>query len=331
MISNLTRILVTGGVGSVGRAVVERLLRAHPEVEKIGVFSRDEHKQIEMMQQLSDHADRLQFVMGDLRDEGRIEEVVCGFDGIVHAAAIRLVPMAEINPFEAVRTNVEGTRNLARAAKKAGVSKVVAISSDKAVAPTTAYGSTKFLMERLLMEGDREGETRFSMVRYANVLSSRSSVAPLFVKLRETGRLTLTDPNMTRFSITMDEGVDLVLHGLFEGHGGDIICPISPSYKVADMATAIAPDAEHRVIGARPGEKLHEVMFSMVEAPFAVRLDKYYIITPTSGRWSIDNYCTETGATRLEQLVEYDSGTNPDRLSVAEIRALVCSQLGVAL
>lgn len=331
MISPFKKILVTGGVGSVGRSVVERLLKTHPEVEQIGIFSRDEHKQLAMMQELGAHASRLTFMMGDIRDPARIEDAVKGFDAVVHAAAIRLVPMAAINPFEAVRTNVEGTRNLIRAAKLHGVKKVLAISSDKAVSPTTAYGSTKFLMERLLIDADSSGDTRFSMVRYANILSSRSSVAPLFVQQRANSLLTLTDPNMTRFSITMDEGIDLVLHGLFQGWGGEVICPRSPSYRVGDMAMAIGPDAEHQIIGARPGEKLHEAMFGLVEAPLAMQQGKHYIIAPQDGRWSMEDYCSETGAQRLEKLFEYDSGSNQDWLSVRELRKQVSTELEVNL
>lgn len=327
---NFPHILVTGGVGSVGRSMIVRLLEEHPEVERITIFSRDEHKQTDMAQELGAYASRLRFVIGDIRNPARIAEALSGVDAVIHTAAMRLVPAAEANPFECVNTNVEGTRNLIRAAKQAGVKKVVGISSDKAVAPTTAYGSTKFLMERLLIEADREGDTRFSMVRYANILSSRSSVAPLFLRLRTTGVLPITDPTMTRFSITMREGTDLIMHALTQGWGGDIVCPVCPSYRVADMAMAIAPEAEHRIIGARPGEKKHEAMYSLVEAPNTVRLGRYVVISPVSGRWKAPEFAAATGAVAVDPQREYDSGSNEQWLSVEEIRDLVARELCAA-
>ncbi len=316
-------VLVTGGVGSVGRAMVERILNEHPEVERITIFSRDEHKQIDMGQELSAYSARLRFVIGDIRNDRKIEDATRGVDAIIHAAAMRLVPAAESNPFEAVATNVVGTNNLIRAARLNGVQRVVAISSDKAVNPTTAYGATKFLMERLLIEADGVGDTRFSLVRYANILSSRSSVVPLFLRLRSSGVLPITDPTMTRFSITMREGTDLIMHALTEGWGGDITCPVSPSYKVADMAMAIAPDAEHRIIGARPGEKKHEAMYSLVEAPMTLRHGSYVVICPTGGRWSPKDYIDATDAAPVDALHDYNSGDNDEWMSVDQIRLLI--------
>ncbi|MBL4775792.1 MAG: SDR family NAD(P)-dependent oxidoreductase [Mariprofundus sp.] len=321
-------ILVTGGVGSVGRAMIDRLLTEHPEVEKITIFSRDEHKQIDMGQELGEYSDRLRFIIGDIRNDRRIEEACRGVDAIIHAAAMRLVPAAEANPFEAVETNVVGTRNLIRAAKINRVQRVVAISSDKAVNPTTAYGATKFLMERLLIEADGEGDTRFCMVRYANILTSRSSVVPLFVRLRASGVLPITDPTMTRFSITMREGTDLIMNALTKGWGGEIICPISPSYKVEDMAMAIAPDAEHRIIGARPGEKKHEAMYSLVEASMALRHGSYIVLCPTGGRWTPNDYmAANEGVMPVDPLRDYNSGDNDDCLGVEQIRTLVEREL----
>jgi UDP-N-acetylglucosamine 4,6-dehydratase/5-epimerase len=267
----MKHVMVTGGVGSVGRAVVERLLTTRPEVERVVIYSRDEHKQGDMAQDLAVHADRLEFIIGDVKDRDNLKRSLRGIDTVVHTAAMRLVPHAEANPEECLRTNVEGAMSLAVAVADSHVRKVVAISSDKAVAPSTIYGASKFAMERVFLNADRKADAQFTLVRYANILNSRSSVAPLFLKQRETGVLTITDPNMSRFSITMDEGVDLILFGLKHGRGGELICPISPSYRVRDMAMAIAPAAEHRIMGARPGEKLHEAMFSMTEAPFVAR------------------------------------------------------------
>lgn len=326
----MQQVMVTGGAGSVGRAVVERLLATRPEVERIVIYSRDEHKQGDMAQDLSAHADRLEFIIGDVKDRDHLKRSLHGIETVVHTAAMRLVPHAEANPEECLRTNVEGAMSLASAVADSQVRKVVAISSDKAVAPSTIYGASKFAMERVFLNADRKTDVRFSQVRYANILNSRSSVAPLFLKQRESGVLTITDPNMSRFSITMDEGVDLILFALDHGRGGELICPISPSYRVRDMAYAIAPDAEHRIIGARPGEKLHEAMFSITEAPFVARRHNYYIVTPVRGRWDLLSYCAEEpSAAPLETAFEYDSGTNEHWLSVGDIRALVARVFGI--
>ncbi len=326
----MQQVMVTGGVGSVGRAVIERLLATRPEIERILIYSRDEHKQGDLAQDLAAHAGRLEFVIGDVKDRDHLRRSLRGIDTVVHTAAMRLVPHAEANPEECLRTNVEGAMSLAAAVSESEVRKVVAISSDKAVAPSTIYGASKFAMERVFLHADRTTDARFSLVRYANVLNSRSSVAPLFLKQRETGVLTITDPQMTRFSITMAEGVDLILFALEHGWGGELICPISASYRVGDLARAIAPDAEHRVIGARPGEKLHESMFSMTEAPFVARRGSYYIVTPTRGRWTRDQYCADIpDAAPLETLFEYDSGSNENWLGIDDIRALVTRVFGV--
>jgi FlaA1/EpsC-like NDP-sugar epimerase len=328
----MQQVMVTGGVGSVGRAVIARLLTTRPEVERIVIYSRDEHKQGDMAQDLAAYADRLEFIIGDVRDRDHLRRSLRGIDTVVHTAAMRLVPHAEANPEECLRTNVEGAMNLAAAMADSNVRKVVAISSDKAVAPTTIYGASKFAMERVFLNADRKTDARFSLVRYANILNSRSSVAPLFLKQRESGVLTITDPNMSRFSITMDEGVDLIVFALDEGRGGELICPISPSYRVGDMARAIGPDAEHRIMGARPGEKLHEAMFSMTEAPFVARRGNYYIVTPVRGRWDLADYCADLpDAAPLETMFEYDSGSNEHWLGVEGIRALVARVFGVDL
>jgi UDP-N-acetylglucosamine 4,6-dehydratase/5-epimerase len=327
----MQQVMVTGGVGSVGRAVVARLLATRPEIERIVIYSRDEHKQGEMAQELAAHAAKLDFILGDIKDRDQLRRSLHGVDTVVHTAAMRLVPHAEANPEECLRTNVEGAMSLTAAVADSQVRKVVAISSDKAVAPTTIYGASKFAMERIFLNADRRGDVRFSLVRYANILNSRSSVAPLFLKQRETGVLTITDPNMSRFSITMEEGVDLIMFALDHGRGGELICPISPSYRVQDMAIAIAPQAEHRIIGARPGEKLHEAMFSMTEAPFVARRGKHYIVTPVRGRWSLAQYCAEIAdAEPLVPLFEYQSGENSHWLSVDDIRAMVTRVFGVA-
>lgn len=325
----MKNVLVTGGTGSVGREVVERLLSERPEVERVTVYSRDEHKQGDMARALYKDEHRLDFVLGDIRDRDRLGAALHGVDAVVHTAAMRLVPHAEANPAECMRVNVEGAMNLAAAVLSSDVEKIVAISSDKAVAPTTIYGASKFAMERILLDADSRSNTRFSLVRYANILNSRSSVAPLFLEQRKHGFLTITDPNMTRFSIVMREGVDLIMFALDHGWGGELICPISPSYRVYDMAMAIAPDVEHRIIGARPGEKVHEAMFGLSEAAQVVKRGGYYIVTPRAGRWSLNEYCDEIPeAQSLEEVFEYDSATNDHWLGVEDLRATIRKELG---
>lgn len=323
-------ILITGGAGSFGSAFVTHLLKSREGPDRITVFSRDEHKHHELARKLTAHQSQLRFIIGDMRDLVRLEEAISDVDVVVHAAAMKHVPAAEDNAYECVQNNINGARNLVLAAKRARVSKVVALSTDKAVSPSTVYGASKLTMERMLVHADQTGPTRFSVVRYANVFGSGGSVVPLFLSLREAGVLPITHPDMTRFSITMREGIELVLFALSQGWGGDIVVPIAPSYRVGDVATAIAPNAEHRVIGARPGEKLHEAMFSITEAPYVVRRGSCYIVTPRVGRWSLADYCQGVEAAEpLGKVFEYESGSNPDRLDVEAIRALVREVFGV--
>jgi UDP-N-acetylglucosamine 4,6-dehydratase len=325
----MKNVLVTGGTGSVGRAVVERLLVERKGVERITIYSRDEHKQGDLARALDHHSDRLDFVLGDIRDRDRLGAALNGVDTVIHTAAMRLVPHAEANPEECMRINVEGAMALASETIRRDVNKVVTISSDKAVAPTTIYGASKFAMERVLLDADKRSKTRFSIVRYANILNSRSSVAPLFLHQRERGFLTITDPNMTRFSIVMREGIDLIIFAIDYGWGGELICPISPSYRVGDMAMAIAPTAEHRLIGSRPGEKLHEAMFGITEAPYVAKRGAYYIVTPTFGRWTLSDYCHDVPeAEALKEVFEYSSGSNDDWLDVSALRNLIKSVFG---
>jgi UDP-N-acetylglucosamine 4,6-dehydratase len=321
-------LLVTGGAGSFGRAFVKHVLGDTNGPDKLTVFSRDEQKHHELSHDLVEHKDRLRFVIGDIRDASRVDEVMGGIDLVVHAAAMKHVPAGEANPYECVRTNVEGARNVALAAVRHGVERVVALSSDKAVSPSTAYGASKMMMERVLIQAGMSSSTHFSVVRYANVFASGGSVVPLFLKLRQSGVLPITDPEMTRFSITMREGIDLVLYALEEGLGGEIVVPIAPSYRVGDLAIGVAPKAEHRLIGPRPGEKQHETMFSIMESPRVTRRGKYYVLAPEAGRWTVEDYIRETGAEPVASPFEYESGSNSRWLSVDEIRMLVKSESG---
>lgn len=323
-------VLVTGGAGSFGRSFVEYLLNLENGPSLVTVFSRDELKHYDMGNQLSQYSGKLRFLIGDIRDPIRVDEVMYGVDLVVHAAAMKHVPSGELNPFECIRTNVEGARNLALAANRNGVERFVALSSDKAVSPTTLYGASKFAMERVLLQANNSGKSKFSIVRYANVFGSSGSVVPFFLRERDKGVLPVTDPGMTRFSITMREGIELVLYALGEGLGGEIVVPVAPSYTVSDIATAIAPEAQQKIIGARPGEKMHESMFSMTEAPFVLRNDKYYIVTPQTGPINLEGFCELIpGGRPLKEYFEYCSSENNDWLSVLDIRNLVKSELGV--
>lgn len=320
-------LLVTGGAGSVGRAFVAHLLASDDAPARITVFSRDERKQHEMAVALNGPPDRLRFVIGDVRDASRVDEVMAGVDLVLHAAAMKHVPAAEANPLECVRTNVEGARNVIVAARAHGVRRVVGVSSDKAVSPSTVYGASKLQMERLFQLADAGSDTRFTLVRYANVFGSSGSVVPVFLDRRASGVLPLTDPAMTRFSITMRDGLALLRHAFAHGLGGEVFVPVCPSYRLDVLARAIAPEAELRVLGARPGEKLHESMFSLLESRSVVRSGRYYALLPAPWRDAVDAYAARTGAVPLPAAFEYDSGSNDQWLSEADIRRLVATEL----
>jgi FlaA1/EpsC-like NDP-sugar epimerase len=250
-------------------------------------------------------------------------ELFQGADVVIHSAAMKHVPAAESNPMECVKTNIIGSYNVITAALANRVPRVVALSTDKAALPSTFYGASKLCLEKLFVDANRRQSTRFSVVRYANVFGSKGSVVPLFLRKRPEGILPITDPGMTRFSITMQGAIDLVVFALDSGWGGEVIVPVAPSYRVPDVAQAIAPEAEQRVIGIRPGEKLHEVMVSPVEAPHTVRRGRFLVICPSGDRYDAERYARETSGTRMEADFEYSSGTNEDWLSVEDIRQLL--------
>ncbi len=278
-------ILVTGGTGSFGRAFVERLLQHHAP-RKIIVFSRDEQKHFFMQRELPDP--RLRFFIGDIRDQERLLRALVGVDIVVHAAAMKQVPLAEYNPTEAIRTNVDGAADLVHAALERGVRTVVALSTDKAVSPVNLYGATKLCMEKLLIAANSysgAGGTEFKLVRYGNVVGSKGSVVPVFLEQRATGKLTLTEPSMTRFWISMDQAIDLVLLALQEGRGGEVFVPKIPACTVQALAEAIAPEAAMDVTGIRPGEKLHELLITADEAHQVLEYDRHFVIAPSFPWW----------------------------------------------
>lgn len=285
-----TAVLVTGGTGSFGRKFVEIMLR-DKRPRKLVVYSRDELKQHEMRQAFPDNSETpVRYFIGDVRDKDRLNRALHGIDIVVHAAAMKQVPACEYNPFEAVQTNVIGAKNVIDAAIDSGVKRVLAVSTDKAVNPANLYGATKLVAEKLFIQGNAYAAasgTRLACTRYGNVVGSRGSVVPLFQQQRATGRVTLTDTSMTRFWITLDQGVQLVIRCLEIMRGGEIFVPKIPSMRLTDLADAVAPGCERDIIGMRPGEKLHEVLVSMDESRHGVEYDDMYVILP-GNPWTID-------------------------------------------
>ena len=316
-------LLITGGTGSFGRAFTEHLLAQPEPPARITIFSRDEQKQHAMAQDFPPSQFSIRYCLGDVRDMERLIEVSCGVDVLVHSAAMKHVPAAEANPMECVRTNILGSYNVVQAARCNGIAKVVALSTDKAALPANAYGASKLLLERVFLQADETGDTRFSVVRYANVFGSKGSVVPLFLKRRASGVLPITNPEMTRFSITMADAIDLVLFAIRDGWGGEVILPVAPSYRLVDIATAIAPEAEQQIVGERPGEKIHELLFSHFDAPRTVQRDRYYVITPNAGRYSSSDYIAATGAVAVDCNRYYSSDSNVQWLSLVDLQALL--------
>lgn len=311
-------ILVTGGTGSFGKKFIHKALTMG--VKKIIVFSRDELKQYEMKQEFNDN--RLRFFIGDVRDQERLHRAFDGVDIVIHAAAMKHVDACEYNPFEAVKTNIQGAQNIIEAAIDCGVEKVIALSTDKACAPVNLYGATKLASDKLFVAANAyvgEKKTRFAVVRYGNVVGSRGSVVPFFKKIKETGILPVTDERMTRFWITLDQGVQFVLDNLERMHGGEIFVPKIPSMKVIDLAQAIAPECEIKVIGIRPGEKLHEAMIMEDDARHTVEFDDYYVIQPEFPFWSSK---FAEGGKELPEGFSYTSDVNDEWLTVEELRKL---------
>lgn len=321
--------MVTGGTGSFGRAFVQTVLNGkwtpdgHTAVTRLIVFSRDELKQSDMVAQFKNDP-RLRFFLGDVRDRDRLRRAFHGVDYVVHAAALKQVPAAEYNPSEAIKTNILGAQNVIDAALDANVIQVVALSSDKAANPINLYGATKLCADKLFVAANAyagQQRTRFACVRYGNVMGSRGSVIPLFMACRATGVLPITHPDMTRFWITLDRGVQLVLQALRIAAGGEIYVPKIPSMRIVDLARAIGPGCRIDVTGIRPGEKLHEVMIPVDEARQTVEFADHFVITPAFHEWSEHDYWRD--GTRVPDGFSYASDTNPHVLSPADLQALL--------
>lgn len=326
-------ILVTGGTGSFGKKFIQTVLERYPEVRRLVVYSRDELKQFEMAQVFSQKQyPCMRYFIGDIRELNRFKRACEGIDVIVHAAALKQVPTAEYNPMECIKTNINGAYNVIQTALDCGVRKVVALSTDKAAAPINLYGATKLCSDKLFiaannMKGSRD--LSFSVVRYGNVMGSRGSVIPFFMKKRQEGMLPITDPRMTRFNISLIEGVEMVLNAIENAWGGEIFVPKIPSYKITEVATAIAPDATQKVIGIRPGEKIHEEMITEADSYTTVDLGQYYAILPQVPVWSLEEYTKTFNAVPVPQGFKYNSGTNTEWLTVEQIRELIKEHVDV--
>jgi UDP-N-acetylglucosamine 4,6-dehydratase/5-epimerase len=330
MLNDLS-ILITGGTGSFGKAFVRTVLERYPGIRRLVIYSRDELKQYEMAQVFSEREHPgIRYFIGDIRDESRLRRALEGVDIVIHAAALKQVPAAEYNPFECIKTNVLGAQNLIEACLDSKVRRVVALSTDKAAAPINLYGATKLCSDKLFVAANNiQGSRgiRFSVVRYGNVMGSRGSVIPFFLDRRKTGVLPITDPRMTRFNISLQEGVDMVLWSIEHALGGEVLVPKIPSYRITDVATAIAPECRQEVVGIRPGEKIHEEMITASDSFNTVDMGRYYAILPTAGTYTIDEFCRQRGATLVEPGFCYDSGSNAEFLTVAQLKALIAAHV----
>jgi UDP-N-acetylglucosamine 4,6-dehydratase (inverting) len=320
-------ILVTGGTGSFGKKFVELVLSKYPDVRKLIVYSRDELKQFEMSQQFPESKyPAMRYFIGDVRDAERTKRACEGVDIIVHAAALKQVPAAEYNPMECIKTNIIGAENVINAALDCGVSDVVALSTDKAAAPVNLYGATKLCSDKLFVAANNfkgARKLKFSVVRYGNVMGSSGSVIPFFMERRNSGVLPITHEEMTRFNISLEEGVDLVLYACENAVGGEIFVPKIPSFKILELAAAVGPRCKIEIVGIRPGEKIHEEMITESDAIYTADVGKYYIILPQSPTWNYDDYLTKTNASRVPSGFSYNSGMNSDWLDKEQLRELI--------
>jgi UDP-N-acetylglucosamine 4,6-dehydratase len=321
-------ILVTGGTGSFGKRFIAHILTNYPEVERIAVYSRDELKQFDMATspEFANHQDKLRFFLGDVRDGERLKMACEGIDTIIHAAALKQVPAAEYNPMECIKTNILGAENVINAALSGTVKTVIALSTDKAAAPINLYGATKLCSDKLFiaannMKGKRD--LKFSVVRYGNVLGSRGSVVPFFLKKRKTGVLPITSEEMTRFSLTLDESIAFVMMAIEKSWGGELFIPKIPSYRINDLAKAICTDCKIEIVGLRAGEKIHEEMITESDSLNTVDCGNYFVILPTTGTWNKEEFLAKCKAKMVKPGFRYNSGENDHWLTVSEIRQLI--------
>jgi UDP-N-acetylglucosamine 4,6-dehydratase len=327
---SFSSLLITGGTGSLGHALVAEILRRFPKIQRLVIFSRDELKQYEMAQKFSaQQYPALRYFIGDVRDRSRLKRALEGIDTVIHAAALKHVPAAEYNPMEFIHTNVLGAENLVEACVDAGVKRVVALSTDKAAAPINLYGATKLCSDKLFVAANNYigKNTIFSVVRYGNVMGSRGSVIPFFLEKAKTKELPITDLAMTRFNITLQEGVEMVLWALQNALGGEIFVPKIPSYRITELAKAIGPSCRQKIVGIRPGEKVHEEMITSSDSFNTIDLGQYYAILNTSGGKSADLYAKMKKAKKVPAGFCYNSGDNPQFLTISGIQNLIKKHL----
>lgn len=320
-------VLITGGTGSLGKYLTKYILERWPNMKRLVIFSRDEQKQFQMEQEFPiSKYPFIRYFIGDVRDFERLKRAFKGIEYVIHAAAMKHVPIAEYNPMECVKTNIIGAENVINAALETEVQKVVALSTDKASAPINLYGATKLASDKLFIAANNirgYNPITFAVVRYGNVMGSNGSVIPFFLKKRKNGFLPITDPRMTRFNISLREGVEMVLHVLDTALGGELFVPKIPSYKITDVATAIGPDCKQEIIGIRPGEKIHEEMITSSDSYTTYDLGKYYAILPQVHRWNLDDFIKKFNALKVADGFSYNSGKNDKWLGVEELRKLI--------
>jgi UDP-N-acetylglucosamine 4,6-dehydratase len=320
-------ILLTGGTGSFGKSFVKKIVEDKIELRRLVIYSRDELKQFEMAQEFPDSKyPFMRYFIGDVRDGERLKRACEEIDIIIHAAALKHVPIAEYNPMECIMTNIMGAENVINAALSCGITDVVALSTDKAAAPINLYGATKLCSDKLFVAANNirgKRKLKFSVVRYGNVMGSRGSVIPFFLNKRSSGVIPITDERMTRFNILLEEGVNMVLWTLQNHWGGEIYIPKIPSYRITELAEAIGPECRKEVVGIRPGEKIHEEMITVADSFSTVDLGKYYAILPQLPIWKLDEYMEHFGAVNVPQGFNYSSGENAEWLSIEDLRELI--------
>lgn len=324
-------ILITGGTGSLGKALTKTILSKWPKIKRLVIFSRDEQKQFQMAQEFSESEfPAIRYFIGDVRDLDRLKRALINIDYVIHAAAMKHVHIAEYNPDECVKTNIGGAENVIKACLSSNVTKVVALSTDKACAPINLYGATKLTSDKLFIAANNikgHQDIKFSVVRYGNVMGSNGSVIPFFMTKRKNGVLPITDPNMTRFNISLEGGVEMVLHALASAWGGELYVPKIPSYKIMDVADAIGPECKKEIVGIRPGEKIHEEMITASDSFNTYDLGKYYVILPSMPNWDLNSFISTFNAKKVSEGFSYNSGDNFEWETVESLRRLIKEHL----
>lgn len=324
---NNKSILITGGTGSLGKELTKIIFQKWPNIKRLVIFSRDEQKQFIMAQDFPENEyPGIRFFIGDVRDFDRLKRALTGIDYVIHAAAMKHVHIAEYNPDECIKTNIGGAENLIRACLETNVTKVVALSTDKACAPINLYGATKLTSDKLFIAANNikgNKDIKFSVVRYGNVMGSNGSVIPFFIKKKKDGVLPITDPNMTRFNISLKDGVNMILFALENAWGGELFVPKIPSYNIKDVAKAIGPECKIKIVGIRPGEKIHEEMITFSDSYYTYDLGKYYTILPSTHKWLLEEYIQFFKAQKVKNGFSYNSENNEEWLSVSELENLI--------